>query len=227
MATKKIRWTKETLFNTDLRKLNEMELRRAYKFFQARTNRTIKNLIELEESEGMTSPALAYIREPNPEKTRTKKGEGLFRPINDLKSNQQLRYELQRIRHFLEQQTSTVEGTRKYFEHRKKEMVNIAKSVGYNIYMKDLTVDDIDKFYELYRSALEKLKDYDSTQIKDTVYNVYKDMKQFIKTLPEKMVTPAFNKLIDTKIKDLLKEKYEESIDEDEEEGWNPFNISN
>lgn len=219
MATKKIRWTKETLFNTDLRKLNEMELRRAYKFFQARTNRIINNLVALEASEGMTSPALAYIRNPNPTKTKTKKGEGLFRPIDNLKTNQQLRYELQRIRHFLEQQTSTVEGTRKFYANRKKEMIEIAKKAGFNIKSKDITQDDLKKFYELFRYALEKFKDYDSEQIKDSVWNL------FFSNIS--MKREDLMELIDEELAKERKRIYEESIDEDEEEGWNPFNISN
>lgn len=199
---KKLRWTFDLLNQVDLRKLDSIELKRGYNFLYHRVNSRIDKLEKFYNETGMESPSLKYV-------------EGRFPKIDNLNPNQ-LRFQLHKMRRFLNMETFSVQGTKEYFINRKEDIKKIA---GDKVNVDDLTPNDISNFYSLFRFAIDRYKDYDSTQNKETVWNVFLEHKNEVTN------TEGFRKFIVDALDYERKRIYEENVED--EEDWTELFLSN
>lgn len=199
-----IKWTKDKLLDTDLSSLSDLESRRAYNRFYWQVNKTIENLQKLRTDTGMESPSLDFIETPSKFKF-SRAGEGKFKSPEMLKTTQQVKSELYRLKHFIGMKTSNVSGTKQYYTDSRKEIRKVAKQAGYKP-PTSISVDYVKKFWSLYRKALESYHDYDSEQLKKTAFIVY-----------NKTGGDNFLNTIDQMIEKTGRELYEKKQDEIEQ----------
>lgn len=206
--SKKIRWTNDLLRVVDVSNLDKNELRRAYNFAAHRANDEIVKLKEYQQTHKYTSPALEFIEDPtHAGKISKRRGQGVFDLDTDTASIAQLRAEVNRLKHFLNLETSSLQKTKDLIERQREQVIETGKEIGIRIDPMSITDEDLSEYYRLFRESLENKKEFsnfDSTQLKESLWEEYIVKREYDKN--GELIPLQFSNIVDD-----LKKTYEKN----------------